>query len=170
VLSSLAQFHAISYAIRTDIGEEQFLKKYPCLIEATYLPGKSDSNMPRMFLKPILQNVKDLLASVSLLDFLDRQFDKFESRYFTIKTLQVGDLPNKDFALEILSKYDYKQVYDEIVSIVKSDDGSHFMPLMNHGDIWSNNILFHRDPQTKALDNHVYIDFQVILEAVNDTI
>ncbi|XP_021962169.1 uncharacterized protein LOC110857863 [Folsomia candida] len=125
LLLNLAQFHAISYA---QFGGDRtaIMSKYPWLEERIFPPAdKIDPNMIS-WMKSSIVNLSDRIRSAGHAHEAD-----------LMSKIYGGDDPNDT------------TFWSDMNSLVS---GNKKHVVINHGDCWTNNVLFHEDGRLKFID------------------
>jgi len=128
VMEALAKFHATSYAyIQNCGGENQFMEKFPLMNDMFAAPEVRD------IFKPMFQSPME-----TLLQMLKTDTSGIEGALETY---------------EKLKKFEGKW-FDVLIESMTSD---RIFNVVNHGDCWNNNMMFHHDGDKKRV---VFLDFQ----------
>ncbi|CAL8110424.1 unnamed protein product [Orchesella dallaii] len=130
VVSHLARFHSASYAFIQNIGLEVFKKKFPHTRERMMKRDGIGANINTLMIDSILTKLCCLLKN--------------------------SNIRGSASTYKRLAKYTSK-AFSSMCEVVEE---THLLYVLNHGDLWNNNILFYQDSNSN-LTHLKFVDLQM---------
>ncbi|ETN60259.1 CHKov1 [Anopheles darlingi] len=90
-----------------------------------------------------------------------KMFEQFQKLHDAFMYKTMCEWPNNGRFYAELMKHWGLDMFDALLRIVKADP-NHFN-VLNHGDMWCNNMMFHYNTENEQLEDIVLVDFQMCM-------